>query len=224
MDYQGNYFDEERDENESKTYRIVKGIFKWTMYGISFIIYAIIIYMMIANRDSKILKRNYMLEDTETSKDVVLYRINTSLFMNDDGSMQVYNVDYAPEEQLIEIGVKFNAKKLTDNERIDSLKYVLTDGNGKTYVLTNAVFDSGGRYGFSRVTFKDIEIDLGSNDLRYTPFLNASFRPAISDEASFERSNDEIYLEVYKKSDNQLLHKFKIYDNSVTYSKSDYND
>ena len=224
MDYQGNYFDEERDENESKIYRTVKGIFKWTMYGISFIIYAFIIYMMIANRDSKILKKNYMLEDYSLSNEPIIYRINTKLFMNDDGSMQVYNIDYSPEHQLIEIGVKFNAKKLTYSQYDDCLIYVLTDQNGKHYELTNIVTDKGGRYGFARMTFKDITIDLNSNDLRYSPFLNASIKPAFDASNGFERTNNELYLTVYKKSDNELLHEFKIYDNSVTFNTSDYND
>lgn len=225
MDYQGNYFPEEQDENESKIYRTVKNIFKWTMYGISFVIYAFIIYMMIVNRDSKILKRNYMLDETINTDQVLLYRINTRVFMNDDGSMQTYNVDYSPEHKLIEIGLKYNARKLTDNERGDCLTYVLSDKNGNTYELVNTITDSSGRYGFSRLTFKSIEIDLDSNDLRYNQFLKASVRPAIqTSKDEFVRSEDEIYLSVYRKSDNELLHKFTIYDNSVTFNKTDYNE
>lgn len=225
MDYQGNYFPEEHDENESKIYRTVKNIFKWTMYGISFVIYAIIIYMMIANRDSKILKHNYMLDESVNKDEVLLYRINTRVFMNDDGSMQTYNVDYSPEHELIEIGLKYNAKKLTDNARGECLEYVLSDNDGNTYELINTVTDSGGRYGFSRLTFRSIDIDLDSNDLRYSKYLKASIHPAIQvSEDAFTRSDNEIYLSVYRKSDNELLHKFTIYDNTVTFNKTDYND
>lgn len=225
MDYQGNYFPEEHDENESKVYRTVKGFFKWTMYGISFVIYAIIIFLMISNSESNILENNYMLGDINTTDDIQLYRINTKLFMNDDGSMQVYNVDYSEEYSMIEIGVKFNAKKHTDNDRGDCLDYVLSDSNGKSYKLTNIVSDSGGRYGYSRICFSGISIDLDSNDLRYNTALDAAFAPAFpSEEQNFSRSDVCYTLSIYRKTDNKLLHEFRIYDNTVTFNKTDYNN
>ena len=216
MDYQGNYFPEEHDENESKTYRIVKGIFKWTMYGISFVLYAIIIYMMIVNRDSKILDRNYM-ADNQTMDEVSLYQINTRIFMNDDGSLQLHDVDYYEELGYLEIGVKYNAKKLAGGNYSDSFDYVLTDSNGKTYKLVNLVNDKGGRYGFERICFEEVVIDLDSNDLR--------FNLKNDDEAKdFNRTNVKYELSVYNKDSNKLIFTFNLYDNSTTFNKTDYND
>ena len=213
MDYQGNYFPEEHDENESKTYRIVKGIFKWSMYGISFILYAIIIYMMFVNRDSKILDRNYMV-DSQNTDDVSLYQINTKIFMNDDGSLQLHDVDYYEELGYIEIGIKFNAKKLTDGIYSDSLEYVLTDSDGKTYNLVKLTNDKGGRYGFERICFEGVSIDMESNDLRYD----------LEQEHDFERTNVKYELSVYNKNTQKLIFTFNLYDNSTTFNKTDYND
>ena len=163
MDYQGKYFPDERDENESKIYRTVKGIFKWTMYGISFLIYAIIFYILISNRDSKILEKNYFAEllPSETQKESLeLYRINTRIFMNDDGSLQILDADYSDEHNIIEIGVKYNAKKLTNGSTDNALAYKLYDKDGNVYTLSKTVFDDHGRYGFAKLCFTGIDIDL----------------------------------------------------------------
>ena len=225
MDYQGNYFPEEHDENESKVYRTVKGTFKWTMYGISFVIYAIIIYLMIANKDSKILEKNYMPDNSIDTDEVELYRINTKVFMNEDGSLQLFNVDYYDEYGFVEIGVKFNAKKLTEKNYGDCLDYVLTDSNGNTYNLVNKVLDSGGRYGFMRICFEGVEIDLESNDLRYNNALSASFKPPVASAGEkFIRSEVSYNLAIYRKSDGELLYDFKLYDNTVTFNRTDFND
>ena len=218
MDYQGNYFPEEHDQNESIIYRTVKGIFKWTMYGISFVIYAIIIYMMFVNKDSKILERNYMLDNVSNAEETALYQINTRVFMNDDGSLQLHNVNYYQEYGYVEIGIKFNAKKLTDSDYGDCLDYVLTDDKGNTYNLVNKVLDKGGRYGFARICFENVSIDLDSNDLRYNlESTSDSEKPIERDETTYE-------LSVYKKGDSKPIYEFKLYDISTTFNKTDYND
>ena len=226
MDYQGNYFPDEHDENESKIYRTVKGIFKWTMYGISFVLYAIVIFLMITNRDRKILERNYMLQNTDIeTQDVLMYKINTRIFMNDDGSLTVYNVDYAPEHKLVEIGIKYNAKKLTNGDYGDCLDYILEDSNGNKYKLVNKELDNGGRYGFSRICFEGLDIDLSSNDLRFNEYLYGSVRPAISKSDVFLNRTDISYsLSVVRKTDGELLYKFNLYDNSTTFSTTEYDE
>ena len=215
MDYKGDYFPEEEDENSSKTYRIVKRIFKWTMYGISFVLYAFIFILIFINRDSKILEKNYMTDisslenvDTETIK---MYELHTTVFMNEDGSIQVYDVNYAEEYGLLEIGVKFNAKKHTDGDRGDCLEYILTDSNGKSYQLVNSVFDEGGRYGFARICFSDLDIDLDSNNQRY-------------EDKTKPRTDITYTLTVKRKSDKYVLYEFDIYNNSTPFSSTDYED
>ena len=58
MDYQGNYFPDDHDENESVIYRRVKKFFKKLMYGTSVLVYIFIFYMIFRNGDSKILEKN----------------------------------------------------------------------------------------------------------------------------------------------------------------------
>lgn len=228
MDYQGNYFPEEHDERESKIYRTVKGIFKWTMYGISFLLYCVIFYVVFVNRDSKILERNYMAEiqgyENADDENAEFYRINTKDFMNYDGSVQLFNVDYSKDCGLIEIGVKFNADKVANygkedsdisvpkSERASMLSFELTDSDGKIYELCNKVDDYGGRYGFTRITFSGIDIDLDSNDLRYDKEKPVKTRTGVS-----------YSLSIYRCSDGELINTCTIYDNSVTFQSSEYN-
>lgn len=217
MDYQGNYFPDEPDEHQSKTLKNIKSIFKWTMYGISFVIYAVIFYILFINRDSKVLEKNYIhtVEQYEGIEidSMDLYRINTRIFMNDDGSIQVHNVDYSHRYSTMEIGIKYNAKKNTDNLREDALEYILTDAHGRQYDIVNIEEASRGRYGFSRIAFEGLNIDLDSNDLRYDIEKPAKVR-----------SNEEYTLTVIRKSDKSVLFEFIIYDNSTTFNKTEYNN
>ncbi len=217
MDYQGNYFPDEHDENESKIYRFIKGSIKWTMYGISFLLYIIIFFVIVTNRDSYILEKNYMSELPAfkgiKTEDIELYRINTRVFMNDDGSLQLHNIDYSQEKGIMEIGIKYNANKdtVTKGERGDAIEYVLTDSNGNRYARVKHVVDSAGRYGFARICFEGIEINLDENDLRQegdNPFGKGTL----------------YQLTLYRKSDGYKLHTFNIYDNTVTFYSTEYND
>ncbi len=216
MDYQGNYFPEDHDERESKIYRVVKGIFKWTMYGISFLIYGIIFVTLFLNRDSKILEKNYLTEisgfENIDTENIQLYKINARIFMNEDGSLELSNINYSQDYGTIEIGVKFNGKKLTNGDKGDCLNYRLYDSNGTEYELAYLKSDSRGRYGFSRVCFQGLNIDLDSNDIRYDV------------DSEKPRTNVLYKLDVTRKSDGELLYSFDLYDNKATFSKTDYND
>ncbi len=214
MDYQGSYFPEEHDERESKIYRTVKGIFKWTMYSISFLVYAIIIYTLIANRDSKIIEENHFDEvyEIENTESLELYRINTRIFMNDDGSLQLHSIDYCNDLDAIEIGVKFNSKKLTDGDRGDCLEYILYDSDGNVYPIAYKINDGQGRYGFARIIFDNVDFDLDSNDLRYPDALPTP------------RTETEYKLDIIRKSDQEVLFSFNLYNNNTTFSKTEYKD
>ena len=215
MDYQGSYFPEDHDENESKVYKAIKGTIKWTMYGISFLLYIIFFVVIVVNRDSYILEKNYMNELIENVDidDIELYRINARVFMTDDGSVQLHNIDYSEEYGIMEIGIKYNANKefVTNGERGDAIEYVLTDNNGNRYPRANHVIDSAGRYEFARICFSGLEIDLDENDLRQ--------------EGDNQYGKGTLYqLTLYRKSDGSKIHTFDLYDNAVTFYKTDYND
>ncbi len=230
MDYQGNYFPEDRDERESKTYRTIKGIFKWTMYGISFFIYALVFFLLFVNRDSNILEKNYMGEisqlESVDEESIKLYRIHCATFMNEEGSLQIFNVDYAEKYGILELGIKFNPKNLVSSDQQDYfenqvkkmedydgfIEYRLTDSEGNEYPIVNKVTDKHGRYGFARLCFSGLDIDLDANDLRYDK------------ESNVNRTNVTYYLTITRCVDNEELFVFEVYNNKITFSGTDYED
>lgn len=166
MDYQGNYFPEEHDERESKTYRVVKGVFKWTMYGLSFIVYAIIFFMIFSSCDSKIISRNYYgnyVENFDAGSDT-LYRLNTEEFMNYDGSVQLSDIDCSEKYGFLEVGVKLNARKQLDGDKDEPFEAVLTDNFGNTFALAGVQRDTNLRYSFARFTFADVQLDFSEHE------------------------------------------------------------
>ena len=243
MDYQGNYFPEDEDERRSVTYKRVKGFFKWTMYGISFVVYALLFYFIFVNRDPALLEKNYMHTCPGIdASGIDLLRLNPPQFMNDDGSLQVYNVDYAPEYGLMEMGIRFNAKKLTEGDKGDVLEYKLDDSDGNTYNAIYKYTESGGRYGFARICFEGIKLDLSSNDLEIEKLLAAEVKEAAENDSRSYReymdetlrgyprgSNVKYELSVYyvrkngDENEKTLLHTFLIYDNQTVFYKTDYN-
>jgi hypothetical protein len=156
--------------------------------------------------------------------EIEIYRINTKIFMNDDGSLQVHNIDYSDKYGVLEIGIKYNAKKLTEEKYFDALEFVLEDTNGKKYTLVNSTTEKGGRYSFSRICFEDVHFSLDSNDLRFNNKLYGAAYPAVLVQKSeILRDKNKFKLSVYRKSDNELIFEFDIYDNSTTFQKVDYN-
>lgn len=214
MDYQGNYFTDEPDEPTPKPLRIIKGIFKWSMYGISFIIYALLFYIIFANRDSKILEKNYMHQITGFNECIneqsELYRINTPKFMNEDGSIQLHNIDYSDEFGILELGIKYNSNKHSSDDTNNCLKYVLTDSTGQEYTFANTLTEKRGRYVFERICFIGLDIDLNSNELRYDY------------ESKPDRTVTQYKLKIYKNDSNEPLEEFVIYDNSITFNRTEY--
>jgi hypothetical protein len=89
--------------------------------------------------------------------------------------------------------------------------FKLYDKEGNVYTLSKTVVDDHGRYGFAKLCFIGINIDLDSNDLRYD-----------NDNPTLPRSGNEYFLDIVRISDNEKLFTFKIYDNQTTFSKTDY--
>ena len=68
MDYEGKYFPDEDDGRQSKTGKTVKKIFKYLIYGISFLVYAILIYRIIATSDLDLVEQMIFTSGNVTSR------------------------------------------------------------------------------------------------------------------------------------------------------------
>ena len=232
MDYQGNYFrDDDEDEYRFKSTKIIKNIFKYILYGLSFLVWAILIYLLIANRDRSLLEENYMTEIenvTISDKNDALIRINPPEFMNYDGSTQIFNADYSYEYGLLEIGVKYNVNayktKLEGGTETEmEPEFILTDNNGTVYPVEYVKTETGGRYSFNRICFSGLAIDLKSSEdysvmsENHKSLLeNSGGNAGLSYTLSFYDKN-------YIGTERTPLETFLIYDGDVRIYFTDYN-
>jgi hypothetical protein len=173
MDYKGyNDIDEEElDPNnpwDTASVKRVKRIFKILFYSISFIIYAALFFVIFTSCDPGMFDKMFFTEKTRSmaqqSPDTFkVYKVQTKDFMNYDGSVELANIYYAKDSEELEVGVKFNLKKLTNGKIEDALIFILKDSNGNYYTTVNEVYDSNRKYGYARVTFSSVKLDLQQN-------------------------------------------------------------
>lgn len=167
----------------SKAYRIVRGCFKWLLYGASALVWILIFYTLFSTRESKLLERMYFTDATrsyaETTENYRVHQLYPAVFMNRDGSIELRSLYYAPETGELEIGVKYN-KKLTDGNTEDGILYVLTDRDGTNYAVVRLETDVIGRYGYARVCFGGLSIpleDVGAYHLTLSLYKQGTDEP-----------------------------------------------
>lgn len=170
MDYKGNYFKDD-DENgyphSSKTPKRIKLFFKIIMYSISLIVYVIIFFVIFSSCDPGMFDDMIFSERArgiaENSDSFNVYKLQPTDFMNSSGSVQLKNIYYADDADELEIGVMFNLKKITDGKVNNALVYVLTDSNGSVYNMVNIRTASNRKYGYARVCFDRVKLDIVEN-------------------------------------------------------------
>lgn len=179
MDYKGyNDIDEEElDPNnpwDTDNVRRVKRIFKFILYGISFIVYAALFFVIFTSCDPGMFDKMFFTEQTRSlarqNPDAFkVYKVQPRDFMNYDGSIELANIYYAKNTSELEVGVKFNFRKLTGGKVENALVYIIKDSNGNYYTTVNEVYDSNRKYGYARVTFSSVKLDIAQNKyFKYT--------------------------------------------------------
>ncbi len=162
-------YDEVRDERESKTFRLIKNILKWTVYGLSALVWILILAVVFSTRESKIYEQMMFTEATEKlaeqTEDYRVHQVYIKEFMNDSGDITLSSNTcyYAPETGELTVGVRYN-KKLTDSDTTDSIRYVLKDQDGNEYSAVVLDEDAIGRYGYARVCFTGLSLPLAEID------------------------------------------------------------
>lgn len=151
----------------SKAYRIVKGCFKGALYGASALVWIVMLYVIFANRESKLMEQMHFTDATRNlakqTEDYRVYQINPADFMSRDGSIELRGFYYARETGELEFCVKYN-KKLTDGNTEDGIRYVLTDQDGEEYAIERIETDAIGRYGYARICFGGLSIPVTEDD------------------------------------------------------------
>lgn len=173
-------YGEARDERESKTFRLLKNILKWTVYGLSALVWILILFTVFSTRESKIYEQMLFTEATEEhAKQTEEYRVHQVYiqdFMNDSGDIALSSNScyYAPETGELTVGIRYN-KKLTGSDTTDSILYVLKDQDGNEYPAVIMDEDEIGRYGYARVCFTGLSLPLAEIDSQSKQTGDGSF-------------------------------------------------
>ncbi len=163
MDYEGKYFPDE-DENENKGKK--KKILKYSFYIIVAVVYAVAFSVLFTNCEPAMYKSFLFTADTvlayeNAPDDFVLYEIHPRIFMNYDGSVQFDGVAYTPTTNELELGIKYNNKKLVIDDKAPT--FTLVDTNGNRYESCINAKESEGRYSYIRISFLDVRLNLNDN-------------------------------------------------------------
>ncbi len=202
MSFSDQDFDEVRDERESKSFRVVKNIFKGILYGASALVWILVLAVIFTTRESDLYTEMQFTEAThkvaDATEDYKVHQVIIMDFMNEQGSITISSSTcfYAPETGELEIGVKYN-KKLTDHDTDDAIVYRLEDQDGKVYPVLQIEEDDVGRYGYARVCFGDIRIPLGEKEK--LDFTGLQFK------LTMYRKSDGALLATYQKRDGKDL-------------------
>lgn len=170
MDF-NNYNDETEEElypHESKTHKRIKFAFRYSLYGISFLVWGILLYLIFSTNDPSMFNDMYFSDEAhalaEKNPDsFTIYTLQPTVDMNDLGTIQLDHIYYADTVDELEIGVKFNMDKITSGKLENSLVFVLTDSFGNSYSAVNIATDSNNRYGYARICFNNVSLDVEIN-------------------------------------------------------------
>jgi len=167
MDYEGNLFPDEEEEELPRSKRIRKKAVRYFFYSIIILVYLVAFWFIFTNCDSDIYEeydfspsaRELYEKDPDNFK---VYEIFPPSWMNYDGSVQIAGTAYAEAAGELEFCIKYN-KNLLTNDKGETPEFSLVDTYGKVYKLCNTIEDNEGRYRFLRVSFSGVKLDLQDN-------------------------------------------------------------
>ncbi|HBL84036.1 MAG: hypothetical protein A2Y17_05640 [Clostridiales bacterium GWF2_38_85] len=230
MDYKGDYFPEEEDNIESykmTTAKAVKLFFKFLLYFIAIAIYGVIMFRFITSCDSSILEKVYFSDEakavyTENPDNFEVYYIRTVNYLNSDGTIQLKKIAYSPSINEFEIGIKFK-DTITDGNTDAVFKYTLADSNDNQYELVSRRSDNRFNYGYERVSFKGINLDLSLNiinNLNNSDEMSKFYDTTSKDDVDNDPNNVRYTFSVYYND--ELIDSFEIYDNYTYIEELEY--
>ncbi|HAN21207.1 MAG: hypothetical protein A2Y15_03855 [Clostridiales bacterium GWF2_36_10] len=160
--------EEELYPHQSKTTKRIKYTFRYILYGISALVWGGILFILLSSCDPGLLDAMIFSDEAReiAQKDpdsFTVYKLQPIDYMNYNGSVQIKNIYYAEKVDEIDLCVKFNIDKISHGKLNDALVYILTDSNGNYYPVVNIMTDSNRKYGYARVSFDNVVLDLEKN-------------------------------------------------------------
>ena len=196
MDYEGKFFPDEEHPvfPPSKTAKKIKKIGKYTLYGISALVYILFMWRIFSSSDTALMEQMIFTPETrsvaaEKGKNFEVVQIYPPIFMSENGNIELKNAYYAPETGEAEFGVRY-PDKVTGNSGEVYFHYVLKDTRGNEYPVVNRVRESRNNYIFERVTFGGLEFDFTDNIVNRPVDFSADYS-ALMNEGFYQTSSGD---------------------------------
>lgn len=233
MDYRGDYFpDDELLDLRWTSGKVVKAIFKSFIYFCAIAIYLVIFFRMYVSSELPLVKETVLSSEAQAiykadPKDFELYRVDSKSTSSNSGGVMLRRMLYAPKVNEFEIGVRYNSKKLTGGDLNEPFHYVLKDNKGNVFEMVNRVSDSRFEYGYERVCFGGVVIDVEDNVAYRDPEskdLSNTFGESDESVGSgiFDQVDDSLTytFEVYYGE--ELIHSFRVYHRDIPLNQTSY--
>lgn len=236
MDFKGESYNDE--ELDIQTYKITpvktaKLAFKSVFYFLILLIYGLLMLRFFVSCDIGMVDKAHFSDMARKSyqsapSDFKVYNIHTAITFNEERTLNLKTVVYSPTANELEIGVKFK-KTLTDGSTSPVLEYELVDSNGKVYEVASRISDSRFDYGFERISFSGVELDLSRNITNnYESIINDSEaeynRTTSYDEDTYELSVEDnedpenVKYKLYVRYKGEKIRLFLIYNDDTLIS------
>ena len=226
MDYKGEYFpEEELLDIEWTAARIAKAIFKGILYFIAIFIYLFFFFRFFTSCDPAMVEKTFLsphareVYESDPS-DFPIYRIN-STNTNSDGTVMLRRIIYAEKVSEVEIGVRFVVDKTAPGKTVE---YRLTDSAGHEYDIVNRESMTRYNYGYERIAFGGVTLDLSANETLNPPQTEESSSSDLTvseDEFDTEIRKGVVYtFSIY--ADGELIESFDFYSNLTPVTETAY--
>lgn len=233
MDYRGDYFPEDELLDMRWTSgKVIKAIFKSFIYFCAIAIYLVVFFRIYVTGELSLVTETYLSSEAREvynadKKGFELYRVDSRYTSSDSGTLMLRRMVYAPQVKEFEIGVRYNSKKLTGGDLNEPLTYVLKDNKGNVFPMVNRVSDSRFEYGYERVCFSGVDIDVSDNvSYRDRESIDYSTTFGDSDESRgngiFDIVDDSLTYTFEVYFGDELIHSFRVYHRDLPLNETSY--
>lgn len=236
MDFKDDAYDEEVDLQSYKITpsKTAKLAFKSVFYFFVLVIYGLLMLRFFVSCDLGMVDKAHFSDKareiyTNAPDSFETYNIHTPITFNEQKSLNLKTIVYSPTVNELEIGVKFK-KTITGGSTEPLLEYELVDSDGNSYEIASRISDNRYDYGYERISFKGVKLDLDKNIVNiYESIVNdsdAEYNRNVSyDESTYELSveqnddPDNVKYKLYVKYKGERVRLFLLYDDFTPISE-----
>ncbi|MBE6700455.1 MAG: hypothetical protein E7582_00995 [Ruminococcaceae bacterium] len=205
-------------------------IVKWTFLGISILVYAVIFTRIFVSKDAKISDDIILTTDEKSAfedyeKDYPVYHYQPTAWMNENGSLQIKNINYLEPIKELQFTVRYRISTFETKDKKSPLIFKIrsvaeVDGVEAELVFENLEFHTETRYEhkYIRICCPNITIDDGEKKTYKAQRIDKDGN--VTYETVTETvGGTNVYLDVYDAESGEHLYIFSLAGKDVNNSR-----